>query len=177
MICVAGSKQVTTCDQDSSVNGSNAGRMYVILPLQIRDCVRRKQLQLPHTEELCSLEGCVTRILLSVLLLIPVGNGSFCISPMGRWFVVDWSRTSQSGLFVYLSQKIHPCGCQFKDCGKLTVVCPHWGNTGRAAGKASKTPKCQVLIQLVGSWHAGPFLDSNFFLALKYNAMIIQQIQ
>ena len=54
-----------------------------------------------------TLAVCVTWILPSVLLLIPVGNGSFCVCPMGRWFLVYWSRTSRSGPFVYLTQRIN----------------------------------------------------------------------
>lgn len=102
-----------------------------------------KEIALPqhtHTHKLCSLAGCVTWILLSVLLLIPVGNGCFCVCPMGRWFVVDWSRTSQSGPFVYPTQRDQPMWPP-----ELMAVCSHWGNTGHISEKASET-QSQVLI-------------------------------
>lgn len=83
------------------------------------------------TLRLSSLAGCVTWLLLSVLLLIPVGNGCFCVCPMGRWFVVDWPRTSQSGpLFVKLKGNRLPMwlpvqSLWWTDC-RLLSLGKHW---------------------------------------------------
>lgn len=86
--------------------------------------------------------------------------------------MVDWSRTSQSGPFVYPSQRLSPCDCRFKACGELMAVCSHWGNTGRISEEASETPS-QVLISdgdIVWLHHGRSFVNAiGGFLALEVN--------
>lgn len=139
--------------------------------------VWKKWLHSPHhTHRSCAVAGCVTWILLSELLVIPVGNGSFCVCPMGRWFVVDWSRTSQSRPFVCLPQRIGPCDHWFKACVKLMAVCPHRGNSRHISKEALEAPSqvsAHDIVWLQKSTRVAPRLTVECTAHSKYNTKFL----
>lgn len=89
-----------------------------------------------------SLAGCVTWILLPALLHAPLGNWTFCVCLMGRWFAVDFYRTSLSSVALCVfTEKISPCDRRhFKARTDFTAVCRRRSNSRRHRRSAHKQP-------------------------------------
>lgn len=92
----------------------------------------------PHTEKLYSVAGCVTWILLSALLLVPVGNGSFCVYPNGK-MICCWLVQNQSiRVFFVSDSKDQPTWKLMQSLRWTNAVCSHWGNSRYISEEAAR---------------------------------------